>query len=360
MNQHSRYQPQPRAPQMSRHNILDEQYGGMVVSSFAHPSDWQAGSRVVWNMEHTDAPVQAHAITFNPNGVESFEFLPQQLFFWLEIDYGSVPIGHNRHGLIRMPPMPAPKALAELVIPSLRGDRQNLRVTDVRPMQNLWQLFNDPPPPQGECLMVRVEYEEHGATIEEEFYGVYSWNRGSQLNWGFARLFCFRAARGQLDALRETFWQIAGSLQFNPQWNQLHTQILQQLKGTFMSGIEGYYNRLAIEQNMVANNIANNARINAQRNAQVIASIEQTRQQNQERSQYHYTPQDAAGDTLLNRTAYHDPNNSAGNPHYVEGNPKYVKTDGQGNFRTSDDPTYDPGHYEDGNWFDAEPIKPGR
>lgn len=360
MNQHSGYQPPPRPRQMSRHSVLDEQHGGLAVSSFAHPSDWQAGSRVIWNMEHTDSPVQAQAITFNPNGVESFEFLPQQLFFWVDIDYGTVPIGYNKHGLVRMPPMPAPRALAELVIPHFRGNRQNLRVTRIQPVQNLWQLFNEPPPQNGEGVMARIEYVEGGRDIEEEFYGVYSWNQGGQVNWGFARLFCFRAARGQLDALGDTFWQIAGSLQFNPQWNQLYQQILQQLNGRFMGGIGDYYNRLKIEQNTVANNIANNAQSNAQRNAQVIASIEQTRQQNQERSEHHYTLQDAAGDTLMNRTAYHDPNNSAGNPHYVEGNPKYVKTDGRGNFRTSDDPTYDPGQYEDGNWFDATPIKPGR
>ncbi|HYP00117.1 MAG TPA: hypothetical protein VER76_07995 [Pyrinomonadaceae bacterium] len=360
MNQNSPYQNQTRARQMTRHNVVDGQNGGVVVSSFAHPSEWQARSQVVWNMDHTELPVQAYAVAFNPNGVESFEFLPMQAFYWLENDYGTVPIGQNSHGLVRMPPRPAPNALAELVIPYFRGDRQHLRVTDVQPVQSLWQLFNDPPPQQGESLMARVEYVERGHDIEEEFYGVYSWNQGQQLNWGFGRLFCFRAGHGQLNHMRHLFWQIAGSLQFNPQWNQLYEQILQGLKNSFMTGIGGYYDRLKREQATVQQNIANNAQINAWRNAQVDASIAETQQTIQERSQYHYTPQEAAGDALLNRTPYYDPNNAAGNPHYVEGNPQYVKTDGRGNFRTSDDPTYDPGHYEDGNWFDATPIKPGR
>lgn len=360
MNLNSPHQNPSHARQFARHSIVDQQNGGAVVSTFAHPREWRASSQVVWTMEHTEVPVQVRASAFNPNGVESFEFLPMQAFYWLENDYGTVPIGHNSHGLVRMPPMPAPKALAELVIPHFRGDRQNLRVTGVQPVPNLWQVFNDPPPPQGESLMARVEYEERGRAIEEEFYGVYSWNQGQQYNWGFGRLFCFRSERGQLDRLRETFWQIANSVQFNPQWNQLHEQILQQLKNRFMGGISDYYDRVQREQAAVQQNIANNAQINVRRNAQVNASIDQTRQAIHERSQYHYTPQDAFGDALRNQTPYHDPNSTAGNPHYVEGNPLYVKTDGRGNFRTSNDPTYDPNHHEDGNWVDATPIEPNR
>jgi subtilisin family serine protease len=260
-----------------------------------------------------------------------------------------------------MPPRPAGDALINLVIPNYRGDRQNFRVTNVQPVPNLCQIFDEAPPQQGESLMARVEYSERGRAIEEEFYGVYAWNQTDQLNWGFGRLFCFRAERGQLDALRETFWQIAASLERNPQWNQLHDETLQRLNGTFMAGIDDYYDvQLKGEQAAVAQNIENNAQINAWRNAHVNALIEQTRQENYERSQYHYTPQEAFGDALMNRTPYEDPNSTAGNHFYVEGNPLYVKTDGRGNFRTSNDPTYNPGDYEDGDWFDATPIKPGR
>ncbi|HLL72170.1 MAG TPA: hypothetical protein VK363_12085 [Pyrinomonadaceae bacterium] len=235
MNQNSPYPNQPHAAQqMTRYNIIDQLNGGVVVSSFEHPSEWRANGQVMWNLEHTELPVNAHAVAFNPNGLECFEFLPMQAFFWIGGGFAPVAIGQNSHGLVCMPPRPAPNALAEIVIPYFRGDRQNLRVTGVQPVRNLWQLFNEPPPPQGEGVMARVEYEERGHAIEEEFYGVYSWNQGQQLNWGFARLFCFRAGRGQLDGMRQTFWHIAGSLQFNPQWNQLYAKIQKQLKATFM------------------------------------------------------------------------------------------------------------------------------
>jgi hypothetical protein len=329
----------------------------LVVSTFVHPSEWRALSRVVWNTQHTEIPAQVSAVTFNPNGVEAFEFLPMQFFFWLETDYGTVPIGQNSRGLVRMPPRPAPDALANLVIPHFRGDRQNFRVTDVQPVPNLWQVFNDPPPQQGESLMARVEYEERGHAIEEEFYGVYSWNRTMQLNWGFGRLICFRAERGQLDGMRETFWQIAGSLQLNPRWQQLYDQIVQQLMAGFDVHIENIHRKLEMENEIGRQNIAYNDHLINQRNASVNASVERQRQQNEERSQHQYTRQEAFGDALVHQTAFHDPNNAAGNYHYEQGNPTYTYYNDRGEWYSTDDPSDDPRGRLDGNWYPAQQVK---
>jgi hypothetical protein len=310
-------------------------------------------------------PAQVYATAYNPQGVECFEFFPMQAFFWLELDYGTVPIGQNSHGLVRMPPRSAPDALANLVIPNFRSERQNLRVMGVQPVSNLWQIFNDPPPPQGESLMARIEYEERGRAIEEEFYGVYDWNQtpggsSTQTNWGFARLFCFRAERGQLDGMRDTFWQIAGSLQPNPQWKQLYDQVLQQLMAGFNLRIGETYARFDRENEIGRQNIAYNDQLINQRNAQVQASIEQTRQQIHERSQHHYTSQDAFGHALRNQTAYHDPSSAAENDHIVEGNHQYVWTDNQGNYHPTDNPMDNPNHDRPGHWVEATPVKVSR
>lgn len=359
MNQNPPYRNQSRPTQMAQHRVVDQQHQGVVVSTFAHPSEWRAQSQVVWNTQHTSMPVTVSAVTFNPNGVESFEFLPMQIFFWLENDFGTVPIGQYAHGLVRMPPRPAPDALANLVIPHFRGNRQNFRVTSVQPVPNLWEVFNDPPPVQGEGLMARVEYEERGRAIEEEFYGVFSWSQSMQLNWGFKRLICFRAERGQLDAMRETFWRIAGSLQPNPQWMQLYDQVVQQITAGFNAHIGSIYQKLRMENEIGRQNIAYNEHLNNQRNASVNASIERQRQLNQERSQqpHSYTRQEAFGDTLLNRTAFHDPNSAEGNYHYEQGNPGYTYTDGRGNWYSTDDPYDDPNGRLDGHWVPAEQVK---
>lgn len=351
-------QNQPPRKQFAEHRVVDHQNDGMVVSSFAHPSDWQAHSQVAWNMEHTEMPARVHAVTFNPDGLECFEFLPMQVFFWLEGDFGTVPIGQlGQHGLVRMPPRPAPEALANLVIPYLRREQQNLRVTGVQSVPNLWHAFNDPPPQQGgEGIMARVEYEVAGRAIEEEFYGVYSWNQQMQLNWGFGRLCCFRAGRGQLDAARPTFWQIAASLQPNPQWQQRHDQIAQQLFAGFMVRINATYARFERERQQSIATLASSAQFRIRQDAQTADSVARTHREIGERSQPQLTRQEQFGYLLRGQTLFEDPSSNAGNPHVMQGHAKYVWTDNNGTFYSTDTEE-NPNHDRPGHWVLATPVR---
>jgi hypothetical protein len=261
-----------------------------------------------------------------------------------------------------MPPRPAPDALANLVIPNFRRDRQNLRVTGVQPVQNLWQIFNDPPPQQGEGLMARVEYAERGRAIEEEFYGVYDWVpvNGSTLNWGFGRLFSFRAERGQLDARRQTFWQIARSLQPNPQWKQLYDQVVEKL----MSGVrlrdQDIRGMLAAQIRQGEDNIRFNDQLIANRSAGVAESVARQGRINNERSQDRFTPQEELGYTLRDQTPFEDPSSAAGNYHVMQGNYQYVWTDNQGEFHYTNDPMDNPNFNRPGHWVPATPVTPNR
>jgi hypothetical protein len=354
--------PQPLATQFARHQIIDQQNGGLVVSAFTYPSDWQARSQVFWNMQHTNVPAQIFAMAFNPKGVDSFEFFPMQAFYWIEGDLTGVPIGQNSHGLVRMPPRPAPDALANLVIPNFRGDRQNLRVTGVQPVQNLWQIFNDPPPRQGEGLMARVEYEERGRGIEEEFYGVYDWVpvNGSTLNWGFGRLFSFRAERGQLEARRPTFWQIAGSLQPNPQWKQFYDQVVAKLMSGVMLRDQDIRGMLRAQIRQGEANIREIDRGIAEQSARVAESVARQGRINNERSQDRFSPQDAFGYALRDQTPFEDPSSAAGNYHVMQGNYQYVWTDNQGGFHYTNDPTDNPNLNRPGHWVPATPVTPNR
>lgn len=360
MYQNSPYQNQPHGPQQQpsvQYQLIDERHG-LAVYAFAHPAGWRAAGKVMWNMEHTNVPAQVYAVAFNPQGVESFEFLPMQAFYWMESD--TVAVGQNRHGLVRMQPRAAHDAMLQLVIPHFRGDRQGLRIVGAHPVANLWQATNDPPPQnQAQCVVARVEYVEQGRPVEEEFYGVCEWvpATGGALNWGFGRLFCFRAERGQLERLRPTFWQIAGSLRLNPQWTQLCNQVAQQLMSGVVvrerANVESIY--AASEQGR--RNIIYNDQLLAQRSAQVEASVRQTHQQIDERSRSAYTTHDAFGDALMDRNPYHDPNSAAGNYHYVQGQYNYVYTDNQGNFYPTNDPSDNPNHHLPGHWVEATPVK---
>ena len=124
-----------------------------------------------------------------------------------------------------------------------------------------------------------------------------------------------------------------------------------------MAGINTYYNEvLPSQQAAVQRNIAHNAQLNAQRTAQVNASIEQTRQQIHERSQSHYTPQDAFGDALMGRTAFHDPNSTEGNYHYEQGNPLYTYVNERGEFYSTNDAMDDPNIGSSWNWVPAQQV----
>ncbi len=71
-----------------------------------------------------------------------------------------------------------------------------------------------------------------------------------------------------------------------------------------------------------------------------------------------YTAGDAAADAALsNRTAYEDPNSQYGNYYYYSGQDRYVWTDGQGEFKSSNDPNYNPNIGSSRNWTEARKVK---
>ena len=224
-------------------------------------------------------------------------------------------------------------------------------------MPNLPQILGDPDLQRlpSESVVVRFEYQENGRAFEEEFCGIKTQNQAQggtsvQINWGFARLFSFRAEKGKLDAQRNLFWQIARSVQNNPQWQQLFNQTVQQLNGQFNQHIQGVYAKLQGEAQYQQQLTSYYQQQRDQQNANINWGIERQNQINAERSHTGYSAQDAWGDALMNRTAYQDPQSAEGNYHYVEGNPQYVWTDGQDRWEASDDPLYDPNIGSNRNW----------
>ena len=366
MNVTSINQGQADGAQFAQHMIIDQQHQRIIVAAFEHPHDWQARSQVIWNFQHTSLPVAVYAATFNPNGTESLEFLPVEAYYWLEPNYGFDVVGQNKFGLTCMPPMPATDAMTRNVIPKYRGDRRNLRVVGVQQIPNLPQIINASDLQQAptESVAVRIEYEENGRVFEEEFYGVKTLNQapgaGSvQINWGFARVFCFRAEKGQLDRGRNLFLRIVRSARPNPQWRQLFDQIAQQLNGQFGQRIQDGYAKLQAEAQFSQQLSAYYQEQRDRQQRDIAWKIDQQKRQQEQSPHGTYTPQDAWGDALMGRTAIHDPNNQYGNYHYETGHPEYVWTDNQGSFQSTDDPNYDPNINSDRNWVLAKKVKPG-
>lgn len=341
-------QTTPFEPQLAQHRILDLQHNRMLVATFGHPQTWQAQSQVVWNFQNTSLPVWIHASAFNPSGAESIEFLPVEAFYWLEPNYGFDAVGQSKYGMTCMPPMSAADALTRFVVPKYRGNFQNLRVTAVQPLPNLPQMLGDASLAQSHADSARigVEYDASDKPFEEEFYGVRTQSQAGgamsvQINWGFARLFCFRAQRGHLEAARQAFWQIARSVHINPQWQGLFNQIVQQLNAQHGMMIEGWRAKLEGERQF-QHQLTNYYQEQRDRqNADIAWKLEMDRRQ-QQPADATLSAQERWRNELGGQTAYQDPNSSEGNVIYHSSTDRVVYMNEHGDIAGSEDPNFDP------------------
>ncbi|HYO92487.1 MAG TPA: hypothetical protein VEQ40_12660 [Pyrinomonadaceae bacterium] len=364
MSQNPPSQDAPHRAQFALHKIIDEQHQRMVVATFEYPHDWTARSNVMWNYENVARPMIAYAATSNPNGIESFEFLPVEAYYWLDAHLMPIP-GEFSMGKTCVAPMRALDALVQLAIPKYRGNRQNLRVVHAEVVPNLAQALDadELQGVQNEGVRARIEYYENGQMFEEDFYACAYWlpPNGGQTNWGLARLACFRAASGQLDAMRRTFLHILTSWRTNPQWQQMHTEIGQQLFAEF-KGLHEVIRRKHQAEVRYGQQLAEYHQDQLERQQQrmndLFAADERKRQQQD--AQQPYGIADARGDVLMGRTAVDDPYDQSGNPHYDYGHHKAHWTNGIGDWIDTDDVNYDPNADPDvrtNNWVRAPERK---
>ncbi|HEX8288616.1 MAG TPA: hypothetical protein VF556_11495 [Pyrinomonadaceae bacterium] len=332
-----------------QHRIVDRQHRGIIAAVISHPQEWRAESRIDWNFQDTSLPVKIYAAAFNPNGAESLEFLPVEAFYWLEPNYGFDAVGQYKGGMTCMPPMDAANAMVRNVIHKYRGNRQNLQIIGVNQIPNLPQILNVAELMQtpSESVVVRIEYDENGRRFEEEFYGVKTQNQASsgsivQINWGFARLFCCRAEKGNLDGQRNIFFQIAGSVRNNPQWQELYQRILQQLSNQFQQHVQGVYAKLQSEAQFKQQLSAYNQQVRDNQNADISRKIEMDRRRREEPSQPGLTPQERWRNELGGATAYFDPDSSEGNYYYHYGHEQNVWMNERREVFGTDNPCDDP------------------
>jgi hypothetical protein len=204
----------------------------------------------------------------------------------------------------------------------------------------------------------RIEYDEAGQAIEEEFYAVvvrqnvpYHGPMGTmtQINWGFARLFAFRAARGELERYRPTFWRVAASVRVNPLWQQLFGQVMQQLQQQFNAYIQAGYDQIAaagqLSRAISANNDAMLRGFEQQRQAAARsdAAARAAAQESAERA----SPAERFSDAIRGVERVEDPYWGESEQ---DANYDYHWTDGQGSYQSSNDPFFNPNIGSTQNW----------
>ena len=339
--------PADGTPSMARHQMIDTEHQNMVMATFEHPLDWRAQSQVVWNVADQAAPVWAYATTFAPDGSEAVEFLSPEGFYWLPGSAFNV-MGQSKYGMVCMPPMSAGEAMTRLVLPKYRDTSGSARIGDVIPIPDLPEVLGDRALAAlpTESVGVAVEYEQEGRAVDEEWYGVKTQQQAGggadvQVNWGFARLFCFRAERGRLHAARPRLWPIARSVQPNPQWVHLYNDTVQALNAQHGALIEGGRAKLQGEAQFQRQLTTYYQDQRDRQNADISTKLASDWARHAT-SQPTLSAQERWRNELGGEEAFHDPDSHEGNVLYTRSSDVIEWVNELGQKVSSEDPTDDP------------------
>jgi hypothetical protein len=172
----------------------------------------------------------------------------------------------------------------------------------------------------------------------------------TQVNWGFIRLFSYRADRGTLDALRPVFWRVARSAKVNPQWQQLYTQVMQQLQQQFDRYIQAGYSQIQAAGRLSAAISATNDAMLAGFEQQRIAA----RQSSASSRGSSRSSTDGFSEYIRGVETMEDPQWGESQQDYTY---RYHWTDGYGNYQHSNDSFFNPNIGSSQNWTLMEPKR---
>lgn len=352
--------------QFRSHRIVDEQQGGLVVATISVPAQWHVHSKVHWTYGDVSHPVRAFARAEAPDGSAWVEFFPVEIFYWLEPVRSPVPVGGRTLGMIHAPNIGTRQAMQQFVIAPYRGKQQSLQITSVRSIDpaRLAAAFGQPPSP-GEAIAARLRYTVHGRPVDEDIYAMLgSGNRvpytGPQGTWYESHrpllyAHALGAANGALDSMYPLLAFIAGSLKVDPAWEAHRQQVLKYLSDEFNRMIARGYQQIQaaaqLSRTISANNDAMLGSMQAQRQAQ--AQRDAARRASAASAS---SPNDAFSHYLRGTERMKDPYWGESDQSYHQ---RYHWTDGSGNYRSSNDASFNPNIGAGGGptWQRMEPVR---
>jgi hypothetical protein len=332
-------------------SIIDRQQGGIPAGIYIAPSQWQDRSEVVWNYSHSSQPVSISVAVEKPGAADAFYAYPTVDLFWLRPVSNYFHVGQNFGGLLFAEPMAPQTALAGFV-QRARGNLPGYHVVGMRSLPDLPQALHLPGNDHPQGLGMKVIYTANGQSVEEEFYGVYysidipydgPQGRTWQINWGLKALHSFRASAGSLDRRRAVFAAMAKSFRPNPAWVQRAAAINQSLTAQFNQNLRAGYDQIAAAAQLSRQISANNDAMIASIDARLQAS----RRSSSGGGNNGRNQGDAFDDYIRGVDTTDDPYYGTSQHSYDNA---YHWTDGYGGYRDSNDPSYNPGQSETGNW----------
>lgn len=352
--------------QFRRHDIIDQQQGNLVMCSMMVPVDWKVTSNVKWTYGDVSHPVRISARAEAPDGSAWVEYFPIEIFYWLQPVTAPVKVGGRALGMIHKPNITLDDAMNRFVIAPYRGKMPGLQIMGSRPVNGLPEAFRSPQF-QGQAIGVRLRYTVNGQPAEEDIYGLLgSGNQipytGPQGTWyenhrPLVFVHALGATNGNLDRMYGMLGYIATSARIDPVWEQHRQQVMQYLSAEFNRMIAKGYAQIQaaaqLSKSISANNDAMLAGMQASRQQQAAADAARRSAANANGGG---SGNDGFSDYMRGVERMQDPYWGESEHSY---NQQYHWSDGQGNYRHSNDPTFDPNIGAGGgpNWQRMQPAR---
>jgi hypothetical protein len=326
--------------------IIDTRLNGALAYRFSAPKGWRDTSQTYWNLQHTTHPSTMSVTVENPANAEAcFVFQPMICCF-LPGPRAAMRMGQDGLDGVMLRPMQPAQALASFIQKN-RGQCSDLKFVGSRDLPDLPKALAANLATTQRGIGEKVTYTLDGKPVEEEFYAVhyYQMVQGEAL-WGLGCIHSFRAPAGTLNGRRNVFAAIIKSFRMTPEYGRRIMIVKQKLSAQFAATMK-----------------ADAAEVNGarQRSAQLTANENQFLANVDRSLVAQRAPSGGAGgganatrsgndgqdDYIRGVETMNDPVTGTSQHSLTE---QYHWTDGYGNYRNSNDASYDPNHAENGNW----------
>jgi hypothetical protein len=341
--------PKPGVLNFTTYEVTDPNFAGMRVATIAIPAGWRASSQVQWDFSSANYPVRVHVSVQSPDGKMWIDLLPTDAVYWMDRFTQGMQVGQRSYGAVYAPNASIEQAMQQLVVLPARGRMPGFQITAKRLVDaaRLAQAFGGVNW-RGEAMSMRVRYTLNGAPAEEDFFTFYAavqtipYTGPQGTTHEFHRMLLLSHAVGATDGLLPSVYPLLGTVAAsirNDENYQRHIQAVQrhitaEYNAYLKRGYDSIYAAGQLSRSITANNDALLSSMQQQRAAQSRADASR-----RSGAGGGARPHDSFSQYIRGTTRMDDPYWGTSDR---DSNYSYHWTDGQGNYRASNDSGFNP------------------
>ena len=357
--------PRPGALAMTRYDVTDPRFGNMRVASMSIPAGWRASSQVRWDFGSANYPLHVSTHVESPDGKMWIDLLPMDAVYWMDRMYQGIPLGQRSYGAVYAPNAGIDTAMQKLVVEAARGKMPGFQITSRKAIDaaRMASAFNLPQL-RGEAMTMHVRYQRNGAPAEEDFFSFYTAvqtlsSTGPQgTGHEYHRILALSHSVGAVDGLLPSAYPLLASVASSIRPDEAYQQHIaavrrhlgQQYEANSQRNYAGIAAAGARSRAISANNDAMIASMDRQRAVQNRADA------SRRAAAGGGDPNDAFSQMIRGTTKMADPYWGTSER---DSNFSYHWTDGQGNYRASNDASFNP-NVGAGGGATWQKMEPGR